>query len=201
LFSFPYTLIHMSNEVVLDIETQNTFEEVGGYFTDKLKVSLVGCYFYETDTYESFLEADLPQLFARLEKSGRIIGYNSIGFDMPVLNNSYAGDLLILSQLDILQKIEQELGYRIKLDDVAKATLGTQKSAHGLQAVAWWKEGKINEIREYCLQDVKVTKEVYEFGLKNGFILFDTKRGERKAVNVNFAPEAVKSAVNFTLGF
>ena len=191
----------MSNEVVLDIETQNTFEEVGGYFTDKLKVSLVGVYYYSTDTYESYLEHELPAMFQRLEKEGRIIGYNSIGFDMPVLNNYYAGDMLRLPQLDILQKIERELGYRIKLDDVAKATLGTQKSAHGLQAVAWWKEGKIDEIREYCLQDVKVTKEVYEFGLKNGFILFDTKRGERQAVNIDFGPEKVQSAVNFTLGF
>jgi DEAD/DEAH box helicase domain-containing protein len=191
----------MSNEVVLDIETQNTFDEVGGFFTDKLKVSLVGCYFYETDTWESCLYADLTKLYARLEKSGRIIGYNSIGFDMPVLNNYYAGDLLGLPQLDILAIIAKELGYRIKLDDVAKATLGVQKSAHGLQAVAWWKEGKIDEIREYCLQDVKVTKEVYEFGLKNGFILFDTKRGERQAVNVDFSPEAAKPAVNFTLGF
>lgn len=191
----------MHHDVVLDIETQNTFDEVGGYFTDKLKVSLVGCYFYETDTYESFLEEDLPRLFARLEKSGRIIGYNTIGFDMPVLNNYYAGDLLTLPQLDILQRIERELGYRIKLDAVAKATLGTQKSAHGLQAVAWWKEGKIDEIREYCLQDVKVTKEIYEFGLKNSFVLFDTKRGERQAVSVDFLPQHEKAAVNFTLGF
>ncbi len=195
------SMTHMSNDVVLDIETQNTFDEVGGYFTDKLKVSLVGCYFYETDTYESYLEHELPQLFARLEKSGRIIGYNTIGFDMPVLNNYYAGNLLQLPQLDILQHIERELGYRIKLDDVAKATLGTQKSAHGLQAVAWWKEGKIDEIREYCLQDVKVTKEVYEFGVKNSYILFDTKRGERQAVRVNFSDNAQKTAVNFTLGF
>ncbi len=191
----------MSNEVVLDIETQNTFDEVGGYFTDKLKVSLVGCYFYETDTYESYLEADLPKMFAKLERSGRIIGYNSIGFDMPVLNNYYLGNLLNLPQLDILQLIDRELGHRVKLDDVAKATLGTQKSAHGLQAVAWWKEGKIDEIREYCLQDVKVTKEVYEFGLKNGFILFDDKRGERHAVNIDFTPKVETSTVNFTLGF
>jgi DEAD/DEAH box helicase domain-containing protein len=201
-FHLPLSSFHgMNNDVVLDIETQNTFDDVGGYFTDKLKVSLVGCYFYETDTYESFLEADLPQLFARLEKSGRIIGYNSIGFDMPVLNNYYAGDLLTLPQLDILDHVVRELGYRIKLDDVAKATLGTQKSAHGLQAVAWWKEGKIDEIREYCLQDVKVTKEVYEFGLKNNYILFDTKRGERQAVSVDFAPQTISPAVNFTLGF
>jgi DEAD/DEAH box helicase domain-containing protein len=198
---FPYTLVRMSNEVVLDIETQNSFDEVGGFFTDKLKVSLVGCYFYETDTWESFLEEDLPRMYARLEKSGRIIGYNSIGFDMPVLNNTYAGDLLNLPQLDLLQVIAKELGYRIKLDDVAKATLGTQKSGNGLQAVTWWKEGKIEEIRKYCLQDVKVTKEVYEFGLKHGYILFDTKRGERQAVNVDFSPKNLKPAVNFTLGF
>lgn len=192
----------MSNDIVLDIETQNTFEEVGGYFTDKLKVSLVGVYFYETDTYESFLEADLPQMFQRLEQGGRIIGYNSIGFDMPVLNNYYVGDLLKLPQLDLLKEIEKALGHRIKLDDVAKATLGTQKSGHGLQAVQWWKEGKIKEIREYCLQDVKVTKEVYEFGLKNGYVLFDDRMGERRLVPVNFAPApATATAVNLTMGF
>lgn len=196
-----YNRRDMSNEIVLDIETQNTFEEVGGYFTDKLKVSLVGVYYYETGTYESYLEADLPAMFQRLEKGGRIIGYNSIGFDMPVLNNYYTGDLLKLPQLDILREIEKELGHRIKLDDVAKATLGTQKSGHGLQAVTWWKQGKIDEIREYCLQDVKVTLEVYEFGLKNGYILFDNRRGERQAVRVNFAAAAAPTTFNMTMGF
>lgn len=191
----------MSNEVVLDIETQNTFDEVGGYFTDKLKVSLVGVYYYETDTYESYLEHELPQLFSRLERSGRIIGYNSIGFDMPVLNNYYAGDLLNLPQLDILKVIEKNLGFRIKLDSVAQATIGTQKSAHGLQAVAWWKEGNIEAIREYCLQDVKVTKEVYEYGLKNNCILFDNRQGERQAVPVDFTAKLPTTTVNLTLGF
>src|SRR3989344_1973448 len=104
----------MANEIVLDIETQNTFEEVGGYLTDKLKVSLVGVYYYETDTYESYLEPELPALFQRLEKSGRIIGYNSISFDMPVLNNYYTADLLKLQQLDLLREIEKTLGHRIK---------------------------------------------------------------------------------------
>ena len=191
----------MTNEVVLDIETQNTFDEVGGYFTDKLKVSLVGVYYYETDTYESYLEHELPQLFSRLERSGRIIGYNSIGFDMPVLNNYYAGNLLNLPQLDILKVIEKNLGFRIKLDSVAQATIGTKKSAHGLQAVAWWKEGNIEAIREYCLQDVKVTKEVYEYGLQHGCILFDNRQGERQAVPVDFTAKLPTTTVNLTLGF
>jgi DEAD/DEAH box helicase domain-containing protein len=195
-----YNALAMNNEVVLDIETQNTFDEVGGYFTDKLKVSLVGVYYYETDTYESYLEHELPQMFSRLERSGRIIGYNSIGFDMPVLNNYYAGDLLNLPQLDILAHINKALGYRIKLDAVAQATVGVEKSAHGLQAVAWWKEGNIEAIREYCLQDVKVTKEVYEFGLKNGYLLFDDRSGERKAIPIDFAPSKPTSTVNMTLG-
>jgi len=190
----------MHKEVVLDIETQNTFDEVGGYFTDKLKVSLVGAYFYETDSYESFLEPDLPKLFSKLEHASRIIGFNSIGFDMPVLNNYYVGDLLTLPQLDILREIEKGIGFRIKLDTIAESTVGTKKSGHGLQAVQWWKEGKVEAVREYCLQDVKVTREVYEFGLKNKFLLFDDRSGERRAIPVDFLAKAPATTVNLTLG-
>ncbi|NQV12657.1 hypothetical protein HQ524_04820 [Candidatus Uhrbacteria bacterium] len=83
----------MSKEIVLDIETQNTFQDVGGWNHEKLKISLIGVYFYETDTYETFLEADLPSLWPRLEHADRIIGYNQKSFDNPVMNNYYAGDL------------------------------------------------------------------------------------------------------------
>jgi len=191
----------MTNEVVLDIETQNTFQEVGGYFTDKLKVSVVVAYYYETDEYVSYEEHELPKLFERLERSGRIIGYNSIGFDIPVLNNYYAGDLLQLPQLDMLAKIHESLGYRIKLDMVAAGSIGNTKSAHGLMAVKWWKEGKVKEIIEYCKQDVVVTREVYEFGLKNGYILFDDRTNERHQVDVDFSPTDEKATINLTLGF
>jgi len=191
----------MNNEVVLDIETQNTFQEVGGYHTDKLKVSVVVAYFYETDEFVAYEEQQLPQLFQRLEQSGRIIGYNNIGFDIPVLNNYYVGDLLQLPQLDMLAKIHSSLGYRIKLDDVAAATIGMGKSAHGLQAVQWWKEGKVREIIDYCTQDVRVTRDVYEFGKENGFILFDDRMGERRQVNIDFHPSEEKAQINLSMGF
>ncbi|MFA6522537.1 MAG: ribonuclease H-like domain-containing protein [Patescibacteria group bacterium] len=192
----------MNREVVLDIETQNTFADVGGYFPEKLDVSVVVAYFYDEDKYESYLQADLPKLFERLEHCDRIIGYNSIGFDVPILNKYYSGDLFRVPQLDMLAKINESLGYRIKLDDVAAASIGTRKSAHGLQAVQWWKEGKVDEIIKYCQQDVLVTKEVYEFGKKNGFILFDDRTGERRVVPIDFHPVATeKAALNFTLGF
>jgi len=191
----------VNKEVVLDIETKNTFQEVGGYFPIKLDLSVMVAYFYETDEYVSYLEEDLPKLFTRLEDGGRIIGYNSVGFDIPILNKYYAGDLLQIPQLDMLAVIHKSLGYRIKLDDVASATIGTSKSAHGLQAVQWWKEGKVQEIIDYCQQDVHVTRLVYEFGLENGYILFDDRTGERRKVEVDFKPKAEKASINLTMGF
>ncbi len=95
----------MLGECVLDIETANTFADVGGYKPDKLEVSVVCCYFYGTDSWESFLMEDMPELMKKLEQCDRIIGYNTIGFDMPVLNKHYAGDLLQISQCDMLAHI------------------------------------------------------------------------------------------------
>lgn len=193
----------MKKDIVLDIETKNTFQDVGGYFTDKLEVSVVVAYFYETDEYKSYLEKDLPRLFNEMEQADRIIGYNSIGFDIPVLNNYYAGDLLQIPQLDMLAEIHKNLGYRIKLDDVAAATIGTKKSAHGLLAVQWWKEGKVQEVIDYCQQDVKVTKDVFDFGKEQGFILFDDRMGERRQVDVDFSDPVIPetATINLTMGF
>ncbi len=192
----------MNNEVVLDIETQNTFQEVGGYFTDKLKISVVGVYFYETGTYESYEEHELGQLYQRLEKSGRIIGYNTKGFDLPVMNNYYAGDFLTFPGLDILEEIHKALGFRLKLDDVAAASVGHRKSGHGLQAVEWWKQGEIQKIKDYCLQDVKVTKDVYEYGKKYGALAYEDRLGGRRPIPVDFSDKIEeKASINLSMGF
>ncbi len=191
----------MKNPVVFDIETQNTFDDVGGYFPEKLDVSVVCAYFYGDDSWRSYKHDQMQELLKDLESADCLIGYNSVGFDVPVLNKYYPGDLLKIPQLDMLEQIRLSLGYRIKLDDVAAATLGTKKSAHGLQAVAWWKEGKVQEIIDYCMQDVKVTKEVLEFGQKNGYILFDDRMGERQMVKVDFDFPEDKAALNLTMGF
>ena len=193
----------MSKEIVLDIETRNTFQDVGGWNHDKLKISLICVYFYETDTYETFLEEDLPGLWPRLEHADRIIGYNQKGFDNPVMNNYYAGDLNQIPQCDILELIHKSLGYRVKLDSVAKATLGKGKIGHGLQAVEYWKEGKIKELAEYCLMDVKVTKEVYEFAKENGFVKFEDRLGNVVEIPIEVTPEPIelKQSINLTMPF
>lgn len=192
----------MNRKVVLDIETQNTFQDVGGYFADKLDVSVVCAYYYKTDSWESYTQETLSDLFKKLEQSDGIIGYNTIGFDMPVLNRYYPGNLLKLPQIDMLDIIHKSLGFRIKLDDVVAATIGGRKSAHGLLAVEWWKQGRVQDVIDYCMQDVKVTKGVYEFGLKNGFILFDDRNGERRQVSVDFSdPKGTCIGLNLTMGF
>lgn len=193
----------MNNEVVLDIETKNTFQEVGGYFTDKLEISVIGVYFYETDEYIAYEEHELPVLWKRLESSGRIIGYNSRNFDLPVMNNYYAGDFLTFPNLDLMVEVQKALGHRLKLDDVAAGTIGIKKSANGLQAVEWWKQGEIEKIKSYCLDDVKVTRLVYEYGKKYKALAFENGFGQRKPIPVDFdtVEEEQASTINLTMGF
>jgi len=204
-FTFPCAILRstfMRREIVLDIETRNTFQDVGAYNPSLLKISLIGVYFYETDTFETFLEEDLPKLWPRLEKSDRIIGYNLLGFDYPCMQTYYTGDLMSLPTLDVMIEIEKRIGHRVKLDDVAKATLGVGKSGHGLMAVEYWKNGEIDKLRDYCLQDVRVTRDVYEHALKNGFVRYTDRQGVAQDVPMPIElPEPdQRTAINLSLG-
>ena len=197
----------MSKEVIFDIETQNTFADVDNDFK-KLKVSVVSVYRYETDTYDSFTEAELSKFWPILERADRIIGFNSEHFDLPILNNYYLGNLLAFPHLDIMKQVKDSLGIRLKLADIAEATLdNVTKSAQGLQAIVWWKEGKIDEIKKYCEQDVRVTKELYDFGRQHRQLFYKSLTGEVLPFAVNFSPPdsgggvAVKKSINLTLPF
>ncbi len=189
-------------EVVLDIETRNTFQDVGAYNPALLKVSLVGVYFYETETFESFLEEDLPKLWPRLERSDRIVGYNIKGFDMPCLQSYYTGEIMKLPMYDIMNEIADRIGFRVKLDDVAQATLGVGKSGHGLQAVEFWKNGEIDKLREYCLMDVKITRDVYEHALASGEVKYNDRTGNPQtvALSVELPRASEQPAINLSLG-
>lgn len=186
----------MSKEVVFDIETQTA----AGFDYKQMRASVVGVYFYETDEYICYEESEFSKLWPRLERADRLIGFNQISFDIPILNNYYPGDLGKLPQLDILEVIRKTIGFRLKLDHVAQTCLGVGKSANGLQAVEWWKQGEIQKVKDYCLQDVKVTKEVYEYGLKYGALAYEDRLGGRKAIPVDFAQKQAVSAINLSLG-
>lgn len=184
--------------VVLDVETQHTFREVGGYDPEKLKISVAGLYDYATDTYQAYTEPELPQLFPILEKASVIIGFNQIDFDLPVLNPYYVGDLTKLPNLDLLKVVEKSLGFRISLDDLAKETLGAKKTGHGLLAIEYFRDGEIQKLKDYCLSDVRLTKELYEYGKKEGKVFYNTASG-RRVIAVSWSDTVAFSEVNLTL--
>jgi len=163
-------------KIVFDIETKDA---AGADLLD-MEISLLAIHDSNTDEYSSYLEEDFPKLWPILEDADMLIGYNSDHFDIPILNKYYEGDLSKIKSLDILKEIRNASGRRFKLDNVAEATLGQKKSAHGLQAVKWWKEGKIDLIREYCIQDVRVTKGIYDFAMRHGKLKYKDLGGLRE---------------------
>lgn len=192
---------HVPSPLVIDIETQNTFQEVGKYDCHLLKVSLVGVYDYATGQYESYLEADLPALWKRMEAASVVVGYNIIGFDLPVLNNYYPGDLLKLPRVDIMYMLEEKIGFRVKLDDVAQATLGVGKSGNGLMAVEYWKKGEIDKLREYCLQDVRVTKELFDYIQSYKHAKYRDRSGAAVTVPLAVEVPVTHTSINLTMPF
>ncbi|HUD01874.1 MAG TPA: ribonuclease H-like domain-containing protein, partial [Rhabdochlamydiaceae bacterium] len=127
---------------------------------------------------------------------------NSDHFDIPLLNKYYSGDLSKIKSVDLLAEIHKSLGRRIKLDNVAEATLGKNKSGHGLEAITWWKQGEIQKIIDYCIDDVKITKEVYDYALKNKSLKYKDFGGGIKDISIDSSKweEVKKSSMNFSLG-
>ena len=184
--------------VIFDIETKDA---AGADFMT-LEISVASFYDSGTDTYHTVTEEDLPTVWPIIEQADALVGYNSNHFDIPLLNKYYPGDLTQLKSIDMLEDIRESLGRRLRLDSVAQATVGAKKSADGLQAVRWWREGKVKEIMKYCEQDVKVTKKVFDYALTNGHVKF--KDGTRKReipLNTSAWTEKQDSAMTHSLPF
>ena len=159
-------------KIVFDIETKNFFSDTGSHDPVSLDISIVCIHDSETDSYKSYLEHELKELWPLLEKTDMLIGFNSDHFDIPLLNKYYPGDLTKIKSLDLLKEVKQSLGRRIKLDTLARATLGKEKIGDGLEAGRWWKEGNIEALRKYCIEDVRITKELYEYAKKHGSLKY-----------------------------
>jgi DEAD/DEAH box helicase domain-containing protein len=191
----------MSGEIILDIETQNTFQEIGKHDHTQLKVSLLVIYDTSSGEFSTYLESELGKLWPVLERADRLIGYNLKGFDIPVLNNYYPGDLRRIQTLDIMEEIEKKVGFRVKLDDVAQTTLGVGKSGTGLMAIEYWRKGEIEKLKAYCEQDVRVTRDLYNYGLEKKEVAFVDRLGRKISVPVDFGQFQVKQALNYTMPF
>ncbi len=161
--------------IVFDIETANAFSSLRANL-DHLELALVGVYDSETDSYSSYIKEELPKLWPLMEHADLLIGYNSNTFDIPILNRYYPGDLTKIPSLDLLAEIYNVLGRRIRLQSLAEATLGKSKKGDGLKAVEWWQAGKVAKVREYCIEDVRITKELYDYALKHGVLKYKDLR-------------------------
>ena len=162
--------------VVLDIETQKGFNEVDRKKLYLLKVSVACIYDSKADAYFSFEEKEMLKLEEYLKKADLIIGFNVLDFDMEVLAPYLLTPVKNFPVLDLLVEFEKVRGHRISLQSIAQATLNTSKSGSGWDAIQLYKDGKMAELKKYCIDDVRITKDVYEYGLKHGKISFVSNR-------------------------
>lgn len=161
----------MSDKLVFDIETKDTFDEVGGQANLKeLHISVVGVYSYADDAYRAYEEHEFPALADAFRRAHLLVGFSSKRFDLPILQKYVPFPLTPIAHYDILEAIEKSFGRRVGLGILAEANLGVGKSAHGLQAIEFYRNGEMQKLKDYCLQDVKITKDLYELIKKQGYL-------------------------------
>ena len=173
--------------VVFDLETQRSFQDVGGRTAMRqLGMSVGVVYSFRDDRFQSYLEPQATQLIAALRQAELVIGFNLLGFDYEVLKGYQDVPLEKAPTLDIMADLHAKLGFRPKLDSVVQATLGAAKTADGLQALAWWKEGRLDLIEKYCTEDVRLTRDLYLFGKRNRHVLVSRFSGSPLKVEVGW---------------
>lgn len=195
------------NEVFLDLETKKWFDEVGKRDPAQLGVSFVGVYrrpnLREGGKFLEFFEDDLSQLWPILKEADLVVGYNIKKFDYPVLAPYCPGNLEKFPTLDLFEIATEEAGVRLKLNDLAQATLGMEKNGRGEEAVWFYKEGKLDKLAEYCLHDVRLTRDLYDYLKKFGKLAFFDLRGEKQEVEIDlekWLPKRETSSDQMTLG-
>ncbi len=173
--------------VVFDLETRLSADEVGGWQNTHLMRIAVGvAHDSIDDSYKVFYEEDADGLLALLRSADLVVGFNSAKFDYAVLSGYTDEPLGSLPTFDILQEIYKEHGFRVGLGNLAENTLGVGKSADGMQSLVWFREGKLDLVTDYCKQDVKVTRDIFRFGLENGYLLYGKKNGQKSKLTVNW---------------
>ena len=177
----------MKNIVYFDLETQKSAEEVGGW--DKISrmgMSVGVTYSTARGDYRIYGEPQVNDLVTQLQRADLVVGFNILRFDYEVLHGYTSLDLTQIPTLDMLVELTNTLQHRLSLDSIANATFGLEKTAEGLQAIRWFKEGKLHEIAEYCCYDVKLTKLVHEYGCQHRQLHYMNRFGKKLTVPVKW---------------
>jgi DEAD/DEAH box helicase domain-containing protein len=175
------------NIVYFDLETQKSAEEVGGWGNIARMGMSVGVTFSTArGEYKIYGEPQVNDLITDLQRADLVVGFNNLRFDYEVLHGYTAFDLTQLPTLDMLVVLSEKLGHRLSLDSIATATFDVEKTAEGLQAIRWFKEGKLAQIAEYCCYDVKITKLVHEYGARQKQLHYFNRFNKKLTVPVNW---------------
>ena len=193
-----------------DLETKHSAEEVGGWANVMDMGMSVGVVWDKLDLkHHVYLEHQAPALIEHLRQADLIVGFNHIAFDLRVLagckptapeRQQLYLELISLNHFDMLVELKKVLGHRLRLDSIARPTLQQGKSADGIQALGWYKEGRIDKIIAYCKQDVEVTRLVHEHALQHGQLCYDSRQGIKTVLlNWSLQPPAPAAAEQMSL--
>lgn len=175
----------MKNVVYFDLETQKSAEEVGGWGNIRqMRMSIGVTFSTAKNEYTIYGEKQVDNLLTELQRADLVVGFNNLRFDYEVLNYYTVFDLSQVPTLDVLVELQKQLQHRLSLDSVAAATLGVEKTAEGMQAIYWFREGKMMEIAEYCCYDVKITRLVHEYGAAHKQLFYKNRFGGKLSVPV-----------------
>lgn len=185
-------------EIIFDTETKKFFEDIEDYDPAKLGVSITSVYSRTLNDsmkevegkMQSFWEEDFDEMFTLFERADRIIGFNSIGFDVPALSPYLPAHWPKLKHFDILAQIKEVAGKRMSLDSLAKATLGAKKNDNGVNAIKYWNEGtkeSLAKLKKYCEMDVTLTRDLYDHVLAKGFLKYTDFWNETREIKLDFS--------------
>jgi len=175
----------MKNTVYFDLETQKSADEVGGWNNiSRMGMSVAVTFKTARSEYKIYGEQQVDDLIKELQRADLVVGFNQLRFDYEVLHGYTALDLRQLPSLDMMVDLQTKLEHRLSLDSIASATFGVEKTAEGMQAIRWFKEGKLIEIAEYCCYDVKLTRLVHQYGTENRQLFYHNRFGKKLAVGV-----------------
>lgn len=176
----------MLDHIVVDVEIQKTIQEVPNGWDDThlLGVSVAVVYEYLTDRYRIYGPNDIEQLKTRLLSADRISGFNIWRFDFPVIwglrSRERIPDLKPKTN-DLLVRVWKSLGLDEEnfsslhkgwgLDVICRGTLGRGKSGYGGDAPIWFQKGNWTRLIDYCIDDVKLERDLTNFVDKYGFIV------------------------------
>jgi DEAD/DEAH box helicase domain-containing protein len=178
--------------LVLDLETLRGADQVGGWGNAHLMGMAIGVVWDSAEgRFLSFFEDQAAELLSLMAKADLVVGFNLIGFDYRVLSAYDDGSLASVPTFDILRDVHRRLGFRLSLAHLAERNLGASKSADGLQSLEWVRQGRMDLVEEYCRQDVQITLDLFQHGLKKRALRFEDKEGHLLELGLDWELETL----------